>query len=185
MRFFGQFMIHTPRLHDSLSGAERLNVHNPATSRFSMGVVNFERNSMSLTLTILCSEPDRQLSAMAQLCNSPLPPFSDLESLQIRNKEIGGSHWQDNEEYSRWLGLVGLFSSVKHLYLSRNLVPRVALALGELTGKRVNGALPALQTLFLEEHRTWGPAHGAIVPSLTTRLLSGYPVAVHSCDGRW
>lgn len=185
MRFFDQFVFHTPRLHDFLSRAERLKVHNRATLRFRGGVVNFERNSMSLMLTIFCSEPDRQLSAMAQLCNSPLPPFSDLESLQIRDGEIGGSYWQDNMEHSRWLDLVGPFSSVKNLYLSRNIVPRVALALRELTGERVTEALPALQNLFLEGHRTSGPAHEAIMRFLTARWLSGYPVAVHSWDGRW
>jgi hypothetical protein len=89
---------------------------------------------------------------------------------------------------SRWLGLVEPFSYMKNLYLSRKLAPRVAIALQELTGERVTRALPALQNLFLEGNRTSGPAHEVIVrflTSLTARLLSGYPVAVHSWDGRW
>jgi hypothetical protein len=165
MGFFDQYVFVTPRLHDFLSCAE-LKVHNRAILRFWGSVVDFRmRFCVSHFDNFLLRPRSATLgNAVAQLCNSPSPPFSDLEGLQIRNEESDG-YRQDNMEpwHSRWLGLIEPFSSMKNLYLSRKLAPRVALALQELTGERVTGALPALQNLFLEGHRTSGPEHEVIV----------------------
>jgi hypothetical protein len=177
----------TPRLHYFLSRAEHLRAHNRATLRFWRSVVNFERNSMSLMLSIFCTGWDQQLSAVTQLCNSSLPPFSDVETLQIREEGFDGPHWRYDIEGSQWLELIHPFSAVKNLYLSKKVAPRFAFALQELTGERVTEALPALQNIFVEGSRLRlsRPAQEAIMQFVIARWLSGYPVAVHGWDGRW
>ncbi|KAH9981606.1 hypothetical protein BJV74DRAFT_854510 [Russula compacta] len=132
-------------------------------------------------LMISCKEPDRQLSSMAQVCNSSLPPLPALEYLYIRKQGFPPPRWQstDNMENTQWLELLRPFAGVRNLYLGEDLGLRVAHALQELTGESVAQVLPALQSLFFEGLQSPQRAQRVIGRFVAARKLSGHPVAVH------
>ena len=93
-----------------------------------------------------------------------------------------GSPRQGNIESSQWLELIRPFTAVKGLYISRELVPRIAPALRELVGERVTEVLPALQTLFLEKIFLWTPSiQQTIDQFVAARKLAKHPVVVICC----
>lgn len=136
-----------------------------------------------LELGVSCKESDWQLSALAQICSSPLPNLSDVECLDIREDQTWGTHWQDDVEDAQWLELFHPFTVVKSLYLSKEIAVRVAPALQDLTRGlgNVTEVLPVLQNIFLEEPQSLGPAQEAIRQFLAARQRSRCPVAIH----RW
>jgi len=80
---------------------------------------------------------------------------------------------------------------VKNLYLSKGVVPRIALALQELVVQRLTEVLPDLQGLLLEEpfplglveepHLS-GPVQENIGKFLAARRLSSHPIVVSHWD---
>ena len=147
---------------------------------FGVEVDLFQRKGTTdhkvLGLRISCGSPDRQLSSLAQVCNSSLPPLPTLGSLCIHEGQFFQPQWYSNMEHSQWLELLRPFPSVKDLVLSQNLVQIVAPALRELIGTAV---LPVLQNLFLEGPQPSGPVQEAIGQFLAARDLFGCPVTVH------
>ena len=190
--FFNQLIFDTPQLHDFISRywhIRPLASNSQATVKFECGSVNFQHKSTDLWLGVSCSKSDWQLSAMAQLFDSPsgpirLPPFAELEHLRLKICEdpYEGPLWQDNTEDSQWLALVRSFYSVKNLYLSRGIAPRIALALQDLTGESVTETLPALRNLFIE--RPLPLEDEAITKFVNARRRSGCPVNVRQWDGQ-
>jgi hypothetical protein len=104
-----------------------------------------------------------------------------VERLYIREDARLRLRWQDDIESSQWLEPLHPFTAVKGLYVSREFVPRIALALKEFVGEGVAGVLPALKTLFLEEPPPSGPVQEIIEQFVATRQLAAHPVAV----SRW
>jgi hypothetical protein len=69
------------------------------------------------------------------------------------------------------------------LYLSRGIAPRILPALQGLAGGGTTEVLPALQSLFLEEHHSSEPVQEAVERFVSARRLSGLPLAVsHSLE---
>ena len=137
----------------------------------------------ALTLGILLGEGERQLSALVRVWRSSLPPLPTLERVNIREFLPKRGHWKRNAETLRtqWMELFLLFSSVRDVGLSGQLIPHVVAALvQELagSGERVP-VLPALQNLFVERLRLSRPAKQAIGQFIAMRQLYGRPVAVH------
>jgi hypothetical protein len=108
--------------------------------------------AFGLKLEISCRQSDWQLSALAQVCSSSIPqPFiPTVERLYIFENGSSQPRWQDDIENSQWLELLHPFTAVKNLYLSQKLTPRIAPALQELVGERINEMSPALQSISLE-----------------------------------
>jgi len=80
---------------------------------------------------------------------------------------------------------------VKNLYLSKGVVPHIALALQELVGQRLTEMLPAPQGLLLEEPCPLGlveepdlsgPVQENIEKFVASRLLSSHPISVSHWD---
>jgi hypothetical protein len=185
--FFRQTIFHTPRLAQFIGRTPNLMVHDEAHAIFSNFKAEFTlpRTIRGLNLEILCSESDWQLSMLAQICSSSLPLISSLEHLYIHEDEVNQSwrpHWQDDIENVQWLELLHPFTTVKALYLSRDIAARIAPALGELVGARATEVLPALQSLFLEEPHPLGPVQEAIDKFVATRQLSDHPIVVSRWD---
>ena len=134
-----------------------------------------------LEMHIRCKMLDWQLSSLAQVCNS-FPTFSTLERLYICEDQYSPPHWQDDMENNQWLELLYPFTHVKDLHLSKEVAPRVAPALQELTGDRVTEALPALENLFLDEIQPSRLAQQAIEQFVAMRERSGHPVTIHGWD---
>jgi len=118
-----------------------------------------------------------QLSSLTQLCNRSLPSCSTVECLDIREDQGSGPRWQDDIENAQWIDLLHPFTAVKDLYLSKELVLRVALALQEPIG--ATEVLLMLENLFLERLQPSRLVQEAIGPFITARQSSNHPVTVH------
>jgi hypothetical protein len=181
---FHQLIFYTPRLIQFVSRTPTLGVHDQARVDFSdlYIKVTFAKTSSSyhLALKILCRQPEWQLSSMAQICTSFFPQslIHMVERLFIRERRYSKLEWQDDIENSQWLELLHPFMAAKHLYLSKEFVPRIAPSLQELVGGRTTEVLPALQSLFLGEPHTSGPFEEAIGKFVAARQLSNHPVAI-------
>ncbi len=186
--FFYQLNFDTPQLAQFISRTQTLKLHNqPQLMCFSDwgASVTFLREGTSdrvLQLGILCRQSDWQLSSLAQVCASsfPYPLISTVKHLSILEETRSPLHWQDDIRNSEWLELLHPFTSVKNLYLSKELSPRIAPSLRELVGRRASEALPTLQNLFLEElHSPLArPVEEAIGRFVAARQLSNHPVAI-------
>jgi len=118
---------------------------------------------------------------LAQVCSSSLYLISSLEHLYIHETEYTFQpNWPDNIEDVQWLELLRPFTTVKTLYLSRDITSRIAPALQELVGERATEVLPALQSLFLEELHPLGRVQEAIDKFVAARQLSNHPTIVVS-----
>jgi hypothetical protein len=187
--FFRQLIFHTPRLAQFIGRTPNLMAHDEAHAIFSNFKAEFTlpRSIRGLNLEIHCSESDWQLSMLAQICSSSLPLVSSLEHLYIHENEVNQSlqpRWQDDIENVQWLELLHPFTTVKALYLSRDIAARIAPALGELVGPRATEVLPALQSLFLEELHPSRPVQEAVDKFVATRQLSNHPIVVSHWYGK-
>jgi hypothetical protein len=186
--FFHQLIFNTPQLTQFISRTPNLKTQGEARVVFSPRCVRtmfppiFPRG---LELEISCRQSDWQLSSLAQIYGSALPPalIHTTEHLYIRDG-FRPLHRQDDIEDGQWLEVLHPFTSVKNLYLSRNLTPSIAPALQELVGERVIEVLPALQNIFLEEFHPSGPVQEAIGKFVAARQLAGHPIIVSHRDGR-
>ena len=185
--FFNQLIFDTPQLRLFISRTEIIKPHYQATVAFHDRLASVRFSPQGLTfvreglfLGISCRPLDWQLSSLAQVYSSSLPPLYTLEHLKIFWDR---SHWQDDIEGTQWLELLFPFMSVKHLVLSRGLAPLVALALQELTGERVTEVLPMLQNLHIEGPES-KPVEEAIRQFIAARQLSGHPVALFYDEAR-
>ena len=179
--FFNQLIFDTPLLRHFIIRTETIKAHYGGNLSFSdrCAEVRFSpQEGMAvqegLSLEISCTPLDWQVSCLAQVCSSSLPPLSTLENLEILSCR---SHWQDDIESTQWLELLYPFMSVKNLALSDELVPLVAPALQELAGESVTEVLPMLQNLLFNGPEPSGPAEKAIQQFIDTRQCSGRTVA--------
>jgi hypothetical protein len=128
---------------------------------------------------VSCTPSDWQLSSLAQLIGSSIPPLPALEHLKLY-ENYRPLPWQDDIENVQWLELLRPFAFVKDLVLSGQLIRLVAPALRELIGERVAEELPALQNIFVEDLQLPGPPwQKEIGQFVTARQNSHRPVAVH------
>jgi len=126
-----------------------------------------------------------QLSSLAQLCTSSLPPVSTLEDLYIFEGRMDPPRWQNNVENTLWQEILRSFAAVKNLYLYEESVPRIAAVLQELVGGRATEVFPTLENIFLEGYQLSGPLHEGIEKFLGARRLTNHPVAVSRWDKDW
>jgi len=184
--FFHQLIFDTPQLAQFINRSSRRQkdeAPNEAHMTFSDSrvIVSLpEPFADGLELGISCGQSDWQLSALAQVCNSSFPQdlILTVEDLYILENGSWKPRWQDDMEDSQWLELLHPFSGVKNLFLSEEFAPRIAPALQELVGERVNEVLPTLQSIHWEGLQLLGVAPEAIRQFVTARHLSGHPIAV-------
>jgi hypothetical protein len=173
--FFHQLIFDTPQLTQFPSRTPKFKGLDEARVVFShwqVLVILPRTIDGALQLAISCSQPDWQLSSLAQICSSsfPLALISAVEHLYIQSR-FRKMHWQDDIESSQWLELLHPFTAVTDLYLSQESVSCIAPVLQELVRERVTEVLPALQTLFLEEKLPSGPIQDAIGQFVAERQL--------------
>ncbi|KAI9507833.1 hypothetical protein F5148DRAFT_63362 [Russula earlei] len=188
--FFGALDYVVPELHRLISHTESFKLCHHArlySYTFKIQIVMFREIHQllpDLSLDIKCTELDRQLSSLVQVCSSSL---LYLISTSVR-LELWGfsppsqSYWNDHTETTRWLEFLELFTAVKDLRLGHDVGSHVCRALeGVAEGVEI---LPALQNIFLHLHRH-EPSES--VPKflerfVAARKLSGHPVAIHRWD---
>jgi hypothetical protein len=181
------FIPDTAQLVQFINRTPKLKAHNEAHVFFyNLGVHLALPRRFVKGLEILYKVVDWQVSSVAQVCTStPSQTFTaTVERLYIYDNYAS---WEGDirVEKNHWLELLHPFTSVKSLYLSRVIVPRITPALQELIGERVAEALPALQTLFLEDLNLSGPVQEAIELFVSGRQFSSHPVAVSHWERQW
>jgi len=139
----------------------------------------------TLRLHLNCPESDLRLSYLTQFCASCLPTLSPspFESLHIRVPSY--YRWEDviDDPDPQWLELLCLFNTMKKLFLSKNVAPRVAQVLRGLPAERVMEVLPALENVFILGLKPSGSVQEAISEFADARQLSGHPVFISDWDG--
>jgi hypothetical protein len=124
-------------------------------------------------------EADLQPSSIAQVCTMCLPPLPTVDNLRLGvfpgDRQIT---WLVYVQKDEWLELLLPFAAVKSLYLSKESAPGIAAALQELIGSRISEVLPSLQNIFVEGLEPSGPLQENIGQFVTTRQLSGHPIAI-------
>jgi F-box-like len=134
-----------------------------------------------IDVSVPCRELDWQVSSLEQVVTSCFPSLFTLEVLRVSDHPYSRRLWQYTIENALWLGLLLPFSSVKNLYLSRQVTPHIGPALQELVGIGTTEVLPALQNIFLEELQPSGPAQEGIGKFVAMRQVASHPIAV----SRW
>jgi hypothetical protein len=119
------------------------------------------------------------LPFLEQVWTSCLPPLSMLEDLYCYLDPQ--AYWKDNADNVLWVELLRSFSTLKNLYLSKNVAPLVAPALQELVEGRATEVLPtvlpALQNIFVQGLESSGPAQEGIRKFVAARQVCGHLVA--------
>ena len=190
--FFNQLVFDTPLLRNLINRVETFEAFHRAEISFSSYNVLFvlfskrgQAESEVPELGISCRPSDWQLSSLAQVLGSSTTPLPTLERLELREGRYPSQprHWKDDIENAQWLEILCLFTSVKDLVLSGQLVQLISPVLGDLVGERETEELPALHNIFVEGVLPSGseslPWQKAIAQFITARQISGLPVAVH------
>jgi hypothetical protein len=193
VKFFNQLIFDMTHLATFVARTEKLRSLNRAEVFFDgQGVgIGFylpeTRVPRNLTLRILCSQSDWQLSSLAQVCNQSSSLLSRVERLDIREcpSSPREPQWQDKVQ---WVDLFHPFTAVKALHIPRELGSRIAPVLQELTEPRAAEVLPALDSLVFEELRELESSEslqGAIQQFIAARASAGHPVEVHRWESKW
>ena len=179
--FFNQIDFDGPRLAQFISRTPALR-DDEAYVEFNDSTASVRLHSRSFTdptIKISCREPDWQLSSVAQVCNTCLPPFSMIEVLYIEYR-YSRLLWKNSTiENTLWLELLLPFPAVKNLYLAKDFAPGIAAGLQENVETEV---LPSLQNIFGKGLEPPGPFQGPFQESIgqfvAARELSGHPIAI-------
>ncbi len=164
-----QFISHTPALGDDEAHVE----FDDSTASVRLSSRSF--TNMKSAIEISCREPDWQLSSVAQICNSCLPPLSITEYLYIEHRYSRLVWKNDAIEDILWLELLLPFPAVKNLYVSKDFAPGIVAALQEIVGTEV---LPSLQNIFVKGLEPSGPFQENIGQFVAARQLSGHAIAI-------
>ena len=186
---FHQLIFDTPHISQFFARALKSKALNDArivfedrAVRISLPVTSGSSHDETLSLGISCRESEWQLSSLAQVCTPPSLLFSSVEHLYISEDRYWPPHWQDDTESAQWMELLQPFAAVKNLYLSREVVLRIAPALRRLVGNRVTEVLPTLQRLFLEGPQPFDTVQETIRLFVAARRLVGHSIAVSQWD---
>jgi hypothetical protein len=187
--FFHQLIFDTPQLAQFVARTSNIQPEPPVEAH-----ITFRREvaiasswtvprKFDFEFRISCRQSDWQLSSLTQICSSSFPEafISTVEHLYICESKYV---WQDDIEDSQCLEVLHPFTALKILHVSREFLPRIALAFQELAGERVTEVLPTLQSLFLEELPPSGPVREAVEKFVAARQLAGHPIAVSHWDGK-
>jgi hypothetical protein len=186
--FFHQLIFDIPQLSRFMERTRRFEALNEVHVDFDYHGVQVGNLPQTRTfdeksrLRISCTELDWQLSSLAQVVALSFFPPILVEHLYIYGPRYLLSQWQDENENTQWLEVFHRFTSVKNLYVCKEFAQCIALALQELVGEIMMEALPALESLFLEELQPSGPVQEAIGQFVAARQLSGHPVAISDWD---
>jgi len=185
--FFRQLIFHTPQFAQFIGRTPNLMAYDEAHVVFTNYTAELQlARRRGLRLEIHCNQSEWQLSMLAQVCTSSLPLIFSLEHLYIHEYGLILTRplWEDDIEDVQWLELLHPFTTVKALYLSRDITSRIAPALEELAGERATEVLPTLQSLFLEELEPSEPVQKAIDKFVGTRQLSNHPIVISHWNGK-
>jgi hypothetical protein len=105
-----------------------------------------------------------------------LHPLFTVADLYIEYR-YSGLVWKNNAiEGTLWLELSLPFTAAENLYLSREIVPGIAVSLQELVESRITEVLPSLRDIYVKEPEPLGPNQESIEQFVSHRLPpDGFP----------
>ncbi len=182
INFFNQVDFDTPRLAEFINRTPTFRTRHEARVEFDYEAVKVkltyrthEPGYRSSWIQISCREPDWQLSAITQVCNSSLRPLAMVEDLHIDPERPFYRVRKNNAiENTLWFELLLPFTAVKNLLLSKEFAPGIADTLQE----RITAVLPSLRNIFVEGVEPQEPFREHIRKFAAARRLSGHPVAI-------
>ena len=181
--FFNQIDFDIPRLAQFINRSPKLRKQDVHVRFYEHTVrVGPPLGIPALAIAISCEEPDWQLSAIEQVCNSSLQPLSTVEDLYIEHHYSRRVWKSEAIENTLWLQLLLPFAAVKNLYLSKEFAPGIAATLQELVGGRITEVLPALQNIFVKGFEPSGAFQKNIGQFADARQLSGHLIAISDWD---
>ncbi|KAH9010352.1 hypothetical protein EDB83DRAFT_426935 [Lactarius deliciosus] len=126
--------------------------------------------SACLKLQFFCEPLDKQLLFVTRVCVHLSNSLFNAEDLRISATRPLG---QGDSNYRGWRDLLNSFTSVQRFRVAGNLSTNIVRAL------RGDNVIPSLHTLYIAQP---GPRHAplreAVVTFMTSRRLSGHPIAV-------
>lgn len=140
----------------------------------------------TLVLSFLHADSDWSLQCLTHCQAHHLfsPPLVDLKPVGIEMRDP--PYWICYTEVpvgnTKWLALLCPFSTVRKLYISKEVAVYVAPALEELKGERGMEILPVLQNLFIQRLHPSGPVREAIGWLASCRVMVGGYVGRMTCD---
>ena len=179
--FFNQ-VVYTPQLVEFICRTPKLNVIE--NSCFVFGHYDIPTTLSGIydrrefTVKIPCGGLDQQLSSLAQIFTSSLPPLSTLEDLYVYENQNSQLDRENDIEITAWLELLHPFMGVKYLYLSKQFVRRIKRALQVLVGDRSTEVLPALQSILLEGLQSSRSVQEGIGQFVAPRQVINHPITV-------
>jgi F-box-like len=181
--FFNDIDFETPELIRFVSRSSTFKASNKAKVSFGcqFALVKLQpqgSNVQYFEVGILCRERDWQLSSLARICTTSLSLLSTTENLFIYEPLNSQLDWKDDVENFEWLGFLHPFTAVKDLYISKQVAPRIAPALQEMTGGGTIEMLSTLQNLYLEGFQSSEFVEEGIERFISARQLTNRPVAI-------
>ena len=181
--------IDTPRLaqftnRTSLAGR----AGGKARVEFCRGMISVHLQAR-VNMSIFSTEPDRQLSSVAQVCNL-WRSLSTVEALNIESRiwqpvwmGDASKKWLDGAvKNTLWLQVLLHFTAVKNLYLSKVFAPSIAATLQELVEGRIIEVLPSLQNIFVEGLESSVVFQEKIGQFIAARQFSGHSISISVWD---
>jgi hypothetical protein len=174
--FFDQIILDTPQFTQFIRRTPTLEALEKAYVAFWRGGAAVKLSSQrsgygEIKVKILCRELNRQVSSLEQFCTSYLP-LSTSEDLYI----YADRYPKEDAGNMPWLELLHAFTTVKNLYLSKQIAPHIAPALQELVEGITTGVLPILQNISFEGIQPREPVLEGIENFIAARQLSGQPI---------
>jgi hypothetical protein len=117
-----------------------------------------------------------QLSFLTQICTMSFCLLVTTEKVYIEEDTFSPPKWKDDIKNTEWLDLFLPFAAVKNLYISTQLLQRIAPALQELTGERTTEVLPALENVLSDGFQPSKPVPEGFRKFISARQLITRPV---------
>ena len=159
LSFFDQVDFGCPQLYQFINRTPTFTALEEVHVQFGYGTASFIHRHCSsdtydkddnLQIYVSCTEPERQLSAIEQVCNSLSRPLSPVEDLFIE-QQYSQMVWENDViEKTLWLQILLPFTAVRILHISEELAPGIAAALRGLVGARIAEVLPNLKTILVD-----------------------------------
>ena len=195
VNLFDQIAFDTTKFTQFVGRTPKLKVFQKARFNFDANAAWMDLSTTSgdsvLNVTVSCEscgELEMQLMSLEQVCTSSLPPLSTPEDVYV----CEATDWQpdldddlevEGFENTQWPALLRPFIAMRNLYLTKDVAPRILLALEEtvICGTTV---LPTLQNIFLEELELSGRIQEAIGQFVDARQVTSHPITVSRWE-RW
>ena len=147
--FLADHILDIPELQKFIDRTERLKPLNRAEIKFpflGIAIALGLGSSTHLQLDIRCQYPGAGILMMAHVCSGLSPLISHVEQLDLSKNTFSEGDWGIDVEPSLF-SLFKLFTGVRSLSVSGELLPLIAPALRRLAGERATEVFPHLHSI--------------------------------------